>query len=329
MGAVVYSSTMRSWFCQQAEPVVAACTWVLGATVLLGLLRLLPWLFRPEVPWSVVAPFAGAIGAKATETTMLLGLPAGCGLAAARVARTTRAATARLLVFPTALTLSLMFIGASWRTDASQPGRVAIGLLEQTRKSCRGVAEPRGAAVPMVGVSWLCFPGREPRVVGMLPGSGGKVWFSAAGLEAEPDLSGFALDDFRLSGDASPWFTSASLRVNHARVSGLPPWGRPAKLPVTIRSAILALSAWLIGAGVTMSHARLSLGGSLTALAAAGGPSLAVAAVLDRLDSSPAGAAGYAWLPVVAGVAVTLSTLLILAVSRRTPPRRFAGQSGG
>ena len=324
---MVYSCAMRSWPWHQAGTVIAACGWVLGITAVLGLLRLLPWLLRPEVPWAVAAPFAAAIGAKATETTMLLGLPIGCGLAAARLGGDRAASSTRLLMFPTATALLLMLVGANWNANASEPGRVAIALLEQTRKSCQGATEPRGAVVPMVGMSWLCFPGREPRVVGMLPGSGGKAWFSALSLDAQPDLSGFELRDFQLVGDAEPVFSAANLRVKRARVTGLPPWGRPAKLPVKMRSAILALAAWLIASVVTMSHARLSLQRPLPAVLAAATPALAVVALLDRLDSS-AEALSYAWLPVLAAFGAALGTLAAWAVSRRLGARGFAGEWG-
>src|SRR5512143_2958280 len=48
-----------------------------------GLVRLLPWLLAPEVPFEVTLPFARALGASATETAFLFGVPLGFGLAAA------------------------------------------------------------------------------------------------------------------------------------------------------------------------------------------------------------------------------------------------------
>ena len=314
---------------RQAAAIGVACTWGFVATFFVGSLRLLPWLLRPEVPWTVSAPFAAAIGAKATETTLLLGVPLGCALAAARLARQGERARARFMLFPTLFALGLGVGAASWRADATQPGRVAIGLLQRTRESCRGAIEPRGAAVPMVAMSWLCFPGHEPRVVGMLPGSGGQVWFSARGLQAQADLSEFTLEDLRLSGDASPLLSSATLRVKRARVTGLPSWGRPAKLRVATRAALLASAAWLIGLVVTLGSIRLSLTRPLVALATGGGPALLVVVLLERLDGSVATARIYSLLPILGAASAMAAVLLASRVCRWWRTTRFAGESTG
>jgi hypothetical protein len=279
---------------------------------------------RPEVPWSVSAPFAAAIGAKATETMLLLGFPVGCALAAVRL--THSQGLVRLTLFPTLFALALFAIGANWNVDADQPGRVAIGLLERTRKSCEGATEPRGAVVPMVGMSWLCFPGQQARVVGELPGSGGKVWFSARSLEAEPDLSGFTLSDFRLAGNAAPHLTAARLHVTHAQVTGLPPWGRPAKLPVPVRSALLGFAAWLIAVVSTLAFAWLDRRPGWAALLAAGAPAVLILALLGRLDTSNANPHQYGWLPLVAAVSAITATALFGSVARWVQSR-FAGES--
>ena len=313
----------------QAAAIGVACAWGFAATSFVGSLRLLPWLLRPEVPWAASAPFAAAIGAKATETTLLLGVPLGCALAAARLARQGNRASARFLVFPTLFTLALGAGAASWRADATQPGRVAIGLLQRTRDSCRGAIEPRGMAVPMVGMSWLCFPDHEPRVVGMLPGSGGRVWFSARNLVARADLSEFTLEDLRLSGDASPLLASASLRVGRARVAGLPVWGRPAKLRVTTRAALLTVVAWVVGLVLTLGLIRFSIARPLMALAAGGGPALLVVVLLERLDRGFATESIYSLLPILGAASAMAAVLLARRVCRWWGTTKFASESGG
>ena len=50
-----------------------------------GLVRLLPWLTSPEVPLRVAIPFARALAAVAIETSVVVGLPIGFGVAAAVV----------------------------------------------------------------------------------------------------------------------------------------------------------------------------------------------------------------------------------------------------
>ncbi len=316
---------MKTLVWRQAATLLTACAWVLGVTSLLGLLRLLPWLFHPEVPWTVIAPFASAVGAKATETTLLVGLPVGAALAAARLSREQIPFSLRLLILPTVLMGVAVAVGSSWTVNSSQPGRVAIGLLERSRASCAHAPRPRAAVVPMVGMSWLCFPGNPPRIVGALPGSNGQVWFSASRIEAAPDLSGFTLDDFQLSGDSSPWLRAANLHVGRARVTGLPPWGRPAKLSVAVRSALLAVSAWIIAAAVTVGQVRWRLGHVVAALLMGAGPALLVAAAVERLDASSADPGNYGWLPLLAGVSVAVSLLAARALSRW----RFARASAG
>jgi len=110
-----------------------------------------------------------------------------------------------------------------WLGVPRQPPLDALraSLVDQSRRSCAGEVAPRSAHIPFVGVTWLCFEGREPRLSGALPGGGGT--FTAADLTISDDLRSLQFSDMRLlvgeRGDIR-------LRVRDAHVAGLSPWGR-------------------------------------------------------------------------------------------------------
>jgi hypothetical protein len=244
---------------------------VLGLALAAGAIRLLPWIVSPAVPLAVAAPFAEALAALACESALMIGLPAGCGLGAAKFVERGEAralmalglSPARLVLraAPPVLALALVgsAVGAAWNADASKPGRIARELVARGRQSCDESAGPAAFQVPLVGVTWLCFPGERPRVVGPLPGIGDRAWFTADSLVPSEDLRRLALSDLKVVARAEDGRERLHLRVQTAVVSGLVAWGRPARLPAFWRAVlagstavILALfSAWLvISAGV-------------------------------------------------------------------------------
>src|SRR5262245_19521487 len=165
---------------------------ILVAASSAGAVRLLPWLLAPEVPLEVCWPFARALGAVAVETTFLVGLPLGFAIAAGDFVRTGEArallalgAAPLRLAAGSARAAALLAVGAyaasvAWGAEASTPGRFAARLLDEGRSSCVRARAPRSVLVPMLGVSWVCFPGSRPRVTGALPGTAGQAWFTAA-----------------------------------------------------------------------------------------------------------------------------------------------------
>jgi hypothetical protein len=183
---------------------------VLLAAAGAGTIRLLPWLLAEEVPLEVCWPFAKALAAVAVETAFLVGVPFGFALGASEFvdrgeARAllalgvrpawiaARAAVAALVIATFAFVASV-----AWGADAALPGRFAAQLVAQGRASCAKIREPRAALVPMVGVTWACFPKRAPRVVGALPGAAKNAFFSAASLKPSEDLRSFTLSDLVL-----------------------------------------------------------------------------------------------------------------------------------
>ena len=311
---------------------VRAATVALALIVLAALgaamVRLLPWLLSAEVPLEVTMPFAKALSSVAVETALLAGLPMGFAVGAAvfvergeaRALIALGASPLRLVAgcLPHVALLGTATFGAlaSCDTDASSPGRMAASLVNQGRSSCRDATSPRSALVPMVGVTWLCFPQQPPRVAGKLPTIGDRAWFTAAQLRPSPDLRTFELDDLRLV--TRPEGASPQLRLHAgcAQVVGLNPWGRSAKLPIMARAALVAsvaallslLVAWLMIVGNVASRAG--------AVAIGGLPAVVAIHLLHRVDGGPSGMSAYLWVPCGAAVAACAGAALWTGLSR-------------
>jgi hypothetical protein len=293
-----------------------------------GAVRLLPWLAAPEVPLPVALPFARALGAAATETALLVGLPLGAAVVMASITERGEARALYALglsplrlalgVAPWLAAFALAVAGASlaWGSSAAVPGRFAADLVAQGKASCAGATEPRSAEVPLVGVTWLCFPGQPPRVAGPLPGLRGTAWFTALDFAPSDDLRRADLTELRVFtrklGDAQ----RLELQVRSATVRGLPGWGRSAKLGVVPRALLGGLTALLLSFGASLAVARLGISRRVAALAVGGLPAVASLVALSRVDGSAAGAAAYALVPAAGLLALGLASVAARSVER-------------
>ena len=306
-------------------PATAAIILLLGLSA--GLVRILPWLLAPDVPVEVAAPFARALAAVALETALLVGLPIGAGLAAAvlvergeaRALFAVGAAPSRLVGESApalvAWALALIALSLVLRGDDA-PGRFAAQLVQRGQQSCASAERPKSALVPLVGVTWLCFPRRAPRVVGALPASGGRAWFSAAALRPNSDLTSFELDDLVVVSAKQPGMVPLRLRVGQARMSGLASWARPASLSARQRAAIVLLSALTLSVTVAWLVCRLAGPGRLAASAISGAAAVAALSALHRVDRLSAPTASYALVP-AAGLAALIAATLLWNAARR------------
>ncbi len=212
-----------------------------------ALVRVLPWLLDPRVPWRMALPFGRAVASVALEAAVLVGWPVGWALAAfvlvergearvlAMLGERPLRTTARLV--PMALVFSALLAGASLAggRDASEPGRVLADLLRAGRASCgaaSGVSSsdearganatgpanptnaiatgvPRAVDVPLLGAAWLCRSAGDARLVGHPP-RGEAALYSARAVDVSPDARRVELDDAFLVG------ANASLHVGHA-----------------------------------------------------------------------------------------------------------------
>jgi hypothetical protein len=300
---------------------VLATLVVAGVGLFAGLVRLLPWIFAPEVPLEVSLPFAWALAASASETGFLVGVPIGFALAAARSIEDGEVrALAALGVSPLRLTLSVALGGIAiasaclltslgWGSDS--PGRFASDLVQKGQDSCARASVPKSASVPLVHVTWLCFPGSAPLVTGPLPGSHGAAWFTAHGLKLSDDLGTATLRDLTVVSKPVEKQLRVTLRVGEGVVRGLPVWGRGVKLSLLERSALLfvtLLALALAGLGVTVSS---GLSQRALALVQGGVPALVALVLLHRLDATSL-AAGYHWLVPISGLSVAAALGWIL-----------------
>lgn len=279
-----------------------------------GVVRLMPWLLSPEVPLRVALPFARALAAVATETAFLLGIPLGFALAASRaVERGELRALEALGVSPLRLALGqvgpallaatiALLACSAWGSSSNVPGRFAAQLVEQGRSSCLSAREARSATVPLVGVTWLCFPGEPPRVAGPLPGTSGRAWFSATSLAPSDDLREVALTNLEIATRAEPGQRRLTLRTRSGVVRGLPAWGRSAKLTSLQRSGLSAITAFLLAIGGIFLALRRRLERRWQAILAGGLPAVVALALLHRLDASQLGPAAYTLVPIAGGL---------------------------
>lgn len=292
-----------------------------------GAVRLLPWVFAPEVPLEVALPFARALGAAATETALLVGTPIGVALGAASfVERGEARSLLSLGVAPRQLAggaapVLLAFVALvglcslGWGSNADVPGRFAVDLVAQGRASCARATAPKSAQVPLVGVTWLCFPGETPRVSGELPGLGGLAWFTATEFVPSDDLREVRLSNLRVFTKELDDRHRLELAVGSATIRGLPGWGRSAKLSVLARASLTALTAALLALGVVWTVLATHVTGRIHALTLAALPALAAFVLLGRLDAGSYSAAAYGLVPALA--------LAALGLVARLPGRRL------
>ena len=303
-----------------------------------GVVRLLPWLSSPDVPVRVALPFARALTAVAAETAVIIGLPVGSAMAAAiLVDRGELRALCALGARPLKVALGALpallvcagccsAVGALIDPGAGVPGRLARDLIEQGRRSCAGVARPRTALVPMTSLTWLCYPGHAPVLVGPVPKSHGRVWLSARNAVPSDDLRRMdveRLELFVLPDGKRPTFRA---RATKARFEGLTPWGRPAGISTVSRALVVALAALILA----MSLATMVFDLGLRSRTVAAVVGLLVAALsltlLHRVESFATGPAPY-WLVPWAGLAPWVAGQVLIQagnVRRRLVTRRLS-----
>lgn len=288
-----------------AEATGLAAAAILGVATLAGAIRVLPWLVAPNVPLRVALPFARALFAVGLETTLLCAPPIGWALACSTLVergearalfalglgpgRVVRATALPALAFAALAALSAL----TWGTEAAAPGRLARSLVEQSRRSCAGEVAPRAAYIPFVGVTWLCFEGREPRLSGTLPGGGGT--FSASDLAISDDLRSVHFADLRLllgeRGDIR-------LDVHQAIVTGLSPWGRASNLRPALRALLFSSTGTALALLAALYVLARSVAHRLFSLIIGGAGPVAALLVLSRLEQANHASWAYAWVPV-------------------------------
>jgi hypothetical protein len=294
--------------------------------LLAGAVRLLPWLLDPSVPWRVAAPFARGLAAVALEAALLLGWPIGWAVACFRFVESGEArvlstlgerpqqTVRRLAPQGFAFAAALGVVALVYGSDANAPGRVVTELIADARASCAVVRAPSTYAVPFTGLTWLCAPGREPRLVGSVPGGLSGALVTARDARVAGDFRVIDLDDARVllpgAPAASPPGSAISLHVAALSLHGMAPWARASTLPAALRAPLLALAAWISASVAALAvlggAARTRLG--VLVLGAAG--PLATLGFLRLLERAGARAPVFLLLPFAAwGIAAGFGLL--------------------
>jgi hypothetical protein len=296
-----------------------------GAVVALGvvgsLIRLLPWLVAPHVPWRLALPFARLLIGSVVESALIVALPTGAALGAAEfVERGEARALLALGARPARMVASLVAPGlalvvlcggaAKLEEDRSAPGRLATRLLDDGRAGCAGRNERR-IDVPVLSVSWLCMED-GPWLAGRVPGLSVPFWFTSRGLRAEDDLRKVSLESVSVAGRTEG--TLVRLRAAHAHVFGLTGWGGgSARLTGAARGVAISTSA--LAAALTVAWLGLVLAtGPLGAVVVAAVTDGTLLAVWHAVDSRPYPPGWYGLVAVSGVVSAILASFL---VSRR------------
>jgi hypothetical protein len=311
------------------------------ATVALGagLVRLLPWLLDPNVPWRVASPFARGLASIALEA-LLVGWPVGWALACVRAVESGEArvlqslgerparTVVRLLPQVLLFGAAIASCGVVWGRDAGEPGRVATELIAQARVSCGAALRPTRYAVPFTELTWLCAAGAPPRLVGTAPGAISGALFSASDARVAGDFRAIDLDDAHLvlgagggdGGGATRGRLVAKVHVGELHVRGLAPWSRAATLPFGLR-ALLFSSAGAAAAALSAFAALVgALRGRLGAIVIGAAGPLAALGLVRLLERTDAGIALYFMVPLAAVAACAAASF----VSHRLPRKDAA-----
>lgn len=318
--------------------VLSARTAALAVSIVLlmglagGLVRLLPWMVAPEVPWGLSLPFARLLFGTAVEISLLLGLPLGVALGAATfVERGEARALSALGASPERLVASLLapglvlvavYVAIASSSEPEPPGRFAGRLVATGRASCTApTATHRVVQVPLVSLTWLCLAG-GPRLVGRVPGFGEGAWFTATDLRPSPELGSAVLDDLRLTAQLGK--RVLALHVQDTRLRGLPRWGKPPSLSGAARGAIVGIAALGVALAAAWLVVRRQLASPIAGCAVGGGAALVTLFSLRAADGVAFSLFRYLVLVPLSGL-VALAILAVLLESWARIARGGAG----
>ncbi|HEX4445562.1 MAG TPA: hypothetical protein VH044_02455 [Polyangiaceae bacterium] len=320
------TSSAVSQLASAARNAALVATAVLALVGLLaGAVRVLPWLLDPAVPWRVAQPFARGLAAVAIEAALLVGWPVGWALACfrfvergeARVLQTLGQppveTVARLLPRGAPLALALAAVALVYGSDASAPGRVVSDLIGQGQASCESATSPATYAIPFTDLTWLCAPGRQPRVVGSGPGQMASVTLSASSARIAGDFRALELDDARV---LLPSETPVLVHVGRLSMHGMAPFARASTLSAPARALVLGLTAWLTASVAAYVTLRRGAGTRAWALVLGASGPIAALGLVRLLETSDARPALFALVP-VAGAAAALFAAVAARPVRR------------
>lgn len=296
---------------------LVAIALVAAAGLVAGGIRLLPWLLDPAVSWRVAGPFARGLAAVAIESAILVGWPLGWALACAsfverghaRVLQTLGerplVTASRLMGHGAGFALALAAVAGIYGRDAGAPGAVATELVAHARAACAAVRAPSTFSIPFTSFTWLCVPGRTPRLTGSLLGFlASSSVVSAEDAHIAGDFRALTLTDARVliegqngaSSAANPALAaitgplSLSMHVGRLTLRGMSPWAQASILPAGARAMVLATSGWITALAAAWSVLRSGIRSRIAAVVlGVVGPLIALALMrlFERTSAHP------------------------------------------
>jgi hypothetical protein len=301
--------------------------WMLAASGLsvglFGVLRLTRQFPAATSSPTLLVPFLLPVLALALEAGALVAFSASAlRLFRSRPARPFAARASAL--WPLAgLLAAVLVLAQALPRGTERPGAFANELVESARQSCSAGAAG-SVPVPLLGLVVRCD--RNLRIEGPMPGVP-SLQLVMQSLSFSDDLRRVQISGLDLTTRRS---LSVRLRAHDARISGLAPWTRSAKLSPLVRCVILiaiALALGLLEALWWQPAAHGSDGEQRWRRALRAGlgglPGLAAAVVIITLDQEQAPVTAYV-LPLVAA----LAALSLLLLARRHAPKIFSSFNG-
>ncbi len=316
---------MKALITHSARAAAAATGLIFAIGLGAALVRLLPWLVAPEVPWRICAPFAALLAGSAFEVAILIGVPLGFGVGAALfVERGEALALLALGASPSRLVLGLvapgLMIVALGAGVGAGRGSLAAGglfthLVDEGHGACESRSSRRRVDVPLTSLSWLCLHSGA-RLAGRIPGFPGPLWFSATNVIPSEDLGALVVSDVGVAGELGQ--RTLEFRARRVRITGLSTWGSSASaLGGWRRGGLLSGGALLIALLAALLMIRETRGHPLVAAIIVVPATVVMLALVHALDARVAPAAAYMVAP-AAGV------LFLFAANRlaRVAPNR-------
>lgn len=303
---------------------------MLGVAVFFGAIRVLPVLLAPSVPLALAIPLGRGVVEVGLEIALFVAPPIACALAAARlVDRGDARALAAMGARPARIALgalpavALLAVAAglaamAWGRDAAAPGRLARDLLLEARASCMARPPPTAVDVPLLGFSWVCLPGAQPRAVGVAPLGAAPAWFAASSVELADDSRSLRLGHLELvvpnpTGGSPPTRVAAV----EASIAGVAPLGRASNLRPFGRGVLMSGTTLLLAFLAALVVIARSIASPAAAIAVGmAGPSaaLAVFSALERVATAPL---VYLSVPLAGAAALGLAAALASAIRPR------------
>jgi hypothetical protein len=278
---------------------------VLGVAVVAGAVRILPLFLADRVPSTLLPVLGRGILGVALETAVFVAPPVGWALAASRLVERGEARAlfaigvrpSRLVAdsWPAGLGVALAagLAAVSWGGQAAAPGASVRGMLAAARAACVAGPRPGIADVPLLGASWVCLEGDEPRILGPAPGGGGVL--AASSLSVSDDLRVLEATDLEIvvraaESDLPEPPPKVTLHAASAVLRGVPPVGRASNLRPAARAALLGIGAAVLAAaaaGVALAASVRTRAAAIALGAAGPAAALLVLSALERGETRP------------------------------------------